>query len=242
MMLHLLKQRFCALILKQIWENKAKQPLSVEHLHTFVCLSAAIQIGPFKIKSFRSIPFSRSCWTRGLAKTQVLLFAEDMRLWRVYDWTFSSFGVLSQLFFLLFKAKSAVYDGRGLIMDISSLDSINKQDRTKTYRKTRSVTGSTTTATLENADVLRHGIRKPSLFVIRGLIALIRLKLLGSVCAYFKWFLSSPPYVWLRSFCLLPLLTLTYQHVSHLHLGVPALPPVYLNPLFRPLCACPVLA
>lgn len=61
MMLHLFRQRLCAVILEQIRENRAKQPLSALQLHTFVCMSAAVQMGPFKIKVFHSIPFSESC-------------------------------------------------------------------------------------------------------------------------------------------------------------------------------------
>lgn len=118
MMSRLFKQIVCAIILEQIWENKAKQPLSELQSHTFVCLSAAIQMGPFKIKSFQSIPFSESSWTRGLVGAELLFFTRAMRLWCVWL-DFFSFGVLSQVFSLHFRAKSAVYDGRGLIMDIS---------------------------------------------------------------------------------------------------------------------------
>lgn len=92
MMSHLFKQRLCAIILEQIRENKAKQPLSVLQLHTFVCLSAAIQMGPFKIKIFHSIPFGESCWTQGLVGAELLFFTQDRRLWCVYDWTFSYLG------------------------------------------------------------------------------------------------------------------------------------------------------
>lgn len=58
MILHLFKQQLCVIMLERMWEKKAKQPQPQLNLHTFVCLSTAIQMGPFKMKRFHSIPLS----------------------------------------------------------------------------------------------------------------------------------------------------------------------------------------